>query len=78
MNPPKQEGICDKCGSELIQRKDDNEETVKARIKSYMEQTSPLVEYYEKKGVLKTEKVTKQNNHLGKEVAEEIIEEVKK
>ena len=78
MNKPKQEGICDKCGSELIQRKDDNEETVKARIKSYMEQTSPLVEYYEKKGVLKTEEVTKQNNHLGKEVAEEIIEEVKK
>ena len=78
MNKPKQEGICDKCGSELIQRKDDNEETVKARIKSCMEQTSPLVEYYEKKGVLKTEEVTKQNNHLGKEVAEEIIEEVKK
>ena len=78
MNKPKQEGICDKCGSELIQRKDDNEKTVKARIKSYMEQTSPLVEYYEKKGVLKTEEVTKQNNHLGKEVAEEIIEEVKK
>lgn len=49
MNPPKVEGICDKCGSELIQRKDDNEETVKARIKSYVEQTSPLVDYYEKK-----------------------------
>ena len=78
MNPPKVEGICDKCGSELIQRKDDNEETVKARIKSYVEQTSPLVDYYEKKGILRTENVTKENNHLGKQVADEIIEEVNK
>ena len=76
MNPPKEEGICDKCGSELLQRKDDNEETVKARIKSYVEQTSPLVDYYEKKGILRTENVTKKNNHLGKQVADEIIEEV--
>lgn len=78
MNPPKEEGICDKCGSKLVQRKDDNEETVKARIKSYTEQTSPLVEYYEKKGILRTENVTKENNHLGKQVADEIIEEIKK
>ena len=76
LHPPIKEGICDKCGSELIQRKDDNEETVKARIKSYVEQTSPLVDYYEKKGILRTENVTKKNNHLGKQVADEIIEEV--
>ena len=41
MNPPKQEGICDKCGSKLVQRKDDNEETIKTRIHTYMDQTSP-------------------------------------
>ena len=78
LNPPKVEGICDKCGSELVKRKDDTEETVKARLKSYFEQTSPLVDYYEKKGILRTENVTKENNHLGKQVADEIIEEVNK
>lgn len=76
MNPPKQEGICDKCGSELIQRKDDNEETIKIRIHNYMNQTSPLVEYYQNKGVLRTEEVSQRINHLGKDVAEEIAREI--
>ena len=76
MNPPKQEGICDKCGSELIQRKDDNEETIKIRIHNYMDQTSPLVEYYKNKGVLRTEEVSQRINHLGKDVAEEIAREI--
>ena len=51
--PPKKEGICDKCGSELVQRDDDKEETVKNRLKVYHEQTQPLIDFYEKKGVLK-------------------------
>jgi adenylate kinase len=51
-NPPAVEGICDKCGGELIQRSDDKEETVKNRIKVYMEQTQPLLNYYEKQGNL--------------------------
>jgi adenylate kinase len=50
--PPKKEGICDKCGGELIQRADDNEETAKNRIDVYNEQTRPLVDYYEKAGNL--------------------------
>ena len=41
------EAICDKCGSKLFQRADDNEETVKVRLSVYNEQTKPLVEYYE-------------------------------
>jgi adenylate kinase len=45
-NPPKQEGICDIDGSELYQRDDDKPETVANRIRVYMEQTSPLIEYY--------------------------------
>ncbi|MDR1168531.1 MAG: adenylate kinase [Heliobacteriaceae bacterium] len=49
--PPKQEGICD-CGGDLTQRKDDNEETARARFETYFKETAPLVEYYEKKGVL--------------------------
>ena len=77
MNPPKQEGICDKCGSELMQRKDDNEETIKIRIHNYINQTSPLVEYYQNKGILRTEEVSQRINHLGKDVAEEIAREIK-
>ena len=74
LNPPKKEGICDKCGSELIQRKDDKVETVKSRLDNYFNLTSPLIEYYESKGVLKTEVVSKSINKLGKDVAEEIAE----
>ncbi len=48
--PPKQEGICDKCGGELFQRADDNEETAKNRIDVYNNETAPLVDYYEKAG----------------------------
>jgi len=52
-NPPKQEGVCDKCGGELYQRADDNEETVKARLEVYNKQTKPLIDFYEKKGLLR-------------------------
>ena len=51
-NKPKEEGVCDKCGGKLIQRNDDNEETVKNRISVYNDHTSPLIEYYEKAGKL--------------------------
>ena len=77
LHPPKVEGICDKCGSELITRKDDTEETVKARLKNYFEQTSPLVDYYEKQGNLETEVVSKKINKLGTEVAEEVAKELR-
>lgn len=50
--PPKVEGICDVCGSQLVQRPDDNEETARQRIEIYEEQTSPLINYYEKVGKL--------------------------
>lgn len=74
LNPPKKEGICDKCGSELIQRKDDRVDTVKSRLDNYFQLTSPLIEYYQNKGVLKTEIVSESINKLGKDVAEEIVE----
>ena len=51
-NPPKVEGICDKCGAELIRRKDDAPETVQARLKVYHHQTEPLKDYYQKAGKL--------------------------
>ena len=52
--PPKAEGICDKCGGKLIQRHDDEPETVKARLDIYHKETEPLKEFYAKRGVLKT------------------------
>ncbi len=45
-SPPKQEGLCDKCGSALIQRSDENEETVRKRLVTYYDKTSPLIKYY--------------------------------
>lgn len=52
--PTKVEGICDKCGSELTQRKDDTEEIAKARFETYFHETAPLIEYYKNKGTLRT------------------------
>lgn len=52
-NPPKKEGICDACGSELYQRDDDSEATCRERLNVYAEQTAPLVDYYDKKGLLR-------------------------
>ena len=49
---PKKKDTCDKCGSALVQRKDDEEETVRKRIQIYKEETSPFVEYYRKKKML--------------------------
>ncbi len=51
--PPKKEGICDKCGSELVLRDDDKPETVQKRLNVYHEQTQPLIDYYKRKGILK-------------------------
>lgn len=51
-NPSKEAGKCDHCGGELYQRDDDNEETVTKRIEVYLDQTTPLVEYYTQKGIL--------------------------
>ena len=53
-NPPKVEGVCDKCGSNLFQRADDNEETVKNRLIVYHNQTEPLIEFYTKKDLVAT------------------------
>lgn len=49
---PKAEGVCDVCGSKLIQRPDDREEAIVERLKVYEKQTAPLIDYYDKKGML--------------------------
>ncbi len=52
-DPPKKDGVCDKCGGELYQRDDDNEATVANRLKVYEESTKPLIDYYQAKGLLR-------------------------
>ena len=79
LHPPKVEGICDKCGSPLKQRDDDsNPEAIKRRLEIYEEKTSPLVNYYEKKGVLRTETVSIAINRMGDEVAKDMVKLLKK
>ena len=51
-NKPQVDGVCDKCGGELIQRADDNPETIKNRLSIYHEQTEPIKDYYDKLGLL--------------------------
>lgn len=78
LHPPKIEGICDKCGSPLIQRVDDSDpDAIKRRLEIYEEKTSPLIDFYNKKGVLRTETVSTAINHLGNDVANEIIQGLK-
>ena len=67
---PKVEGICDICGSKLIQRKDDNEETITERLRVYHEQSRELIEYYEEKGLLYKVKL-----HARVNITEEMISE---
>ena len=50
--PPKQEGICDRCGQKLYQRADDSEETARNRMTVYQKQTAPLIDFYSRKGQL--------------------------
>ena len=78
LHPPVKEGICDKCGAPLKQRKDDSDpDAIKRRLEIYEEITSPLVQYYENKGVLRTEMVSLSVNRMGQDVANDIVKEIK-
>lgn len=55
--PPKVEGICDRCGSELTTRADDNEETIRKRLETYHGETEPLIQYYKNEGLLEEVKI---------------------
>lgn len=74
LNPPEVEGICDKCGSKLIQRKDDNEETVKNRLVAYYKQSAPIVDFYKEKGLLYSSEVSVKINKMAVDVADEVYE----
>jgi adenylate kinase len=51
-HPPQKEGICDKCGSKLIQREDDKEEAIKKRLEIYFRQTQPVLDFFRHQGIL--------------------------
>jgi adenylate kinase len=57
-NPPKQEGVCDKCGGAVVQRADETEEAITNRLNVYNEQTAPLVDFYKNEGMLLSVKAT--------------------
>lgn len=71
-NPPKTEGICDVCGSRLYIRDDDKEETIRERLRTYHQQTSPLVDYYQKKGLLMDFDGTKPKEVTTREILESL------
>ena len=78
LNPPQKENICDKCGHELTTRKDDNVETFKGRLKTYFDETSPLVNYYDEQNKLYSAVVSQSINKMGKDVTEDVIDYIKK
>lgn len=71
-NQPSKEGICDNCGGELLQRKDDTEETVTTRINVYQEQTEPLINYYTNKGIIINIDGEKPISEVSKDVVEKM------
>ena len=78
MHPPKEQGICDKCGAQIVQREDDcDEAAIQKRLELYDEKTLPLVEFYSQKGVLRTEEISEKTGRLGKEVTEDILQGIK-
>lgn len=73
-NPPREPGICDVDGSELYQREDDKPETVKRRIRVYLDQTQPLIDYYYERGLL----IEINGNHPIEEVTAELLNALEK
>lgn len=67
-NAPKTEGICDACGEKLVLRDDDKPETVQKRLTVYHDQTQPLIDYYQKAGILVTVDGTKDLNEVFKDI----------
>jgi len=69
-NPPRKDGICDKCGTTLITRPDDREEVVRTRIETYERQTAPLIQYYKDRGILREVYASGMINEISERVQE--------
>jgi adenylate kinase len=67
-DPPKKEGVCDKCGGELYLRDDDKEATIRDRLSTYHAQTSPLIDYYSTKGIVRKIDGTRSMEDVNKEI----------
>ncbi len=74
-NPPQQEGVCDTCGTGLVQRKDDNEDTIRKRLTVYHKQTEPLIQYYRDQELLRDIDGTKTIEEIRHTIADTIEEE---
>ncbi len=68
LNPPRIEGVCDKDGGKLLHRADDSEETIRQRLLAYEKQTSPLIDYYRRKGVLHEVDGNRRPEHIAREL----------
>lgn len=67
-SPPKENGICDLCGSLLFQREDDKEELVQSRLNTYLSETAPLIDFYKNKGILREVDGNKKPEEVSKEI----------
>lgn len=77
LHPSKVEGVCDKCGSPLVQRDDDTLERAKNRLEVYRKETAPVADYYEKTGALYSTLLSESANRMKNEVAKDVIEYLK-
>lgn len=78
MYPPKVEGICDICGSNLVQREDDSSiDSIEKRLEIYATQTMPVLEFYSKKGIVIVEEISERMNRFADEVCKDIMNKIK-
>ncbi len=77
LHPPKVEGICDRCGSELYQRDDDKLEKAKNRLEVYHRETAPVADYYKETGVLYSTMLSQSINRMKEEVSVDVISYLK-
>ena len=77
LNPPKVKGVCDVCGGELIQRKDDKEDVINSRLDTYYTETAPIEKFYEEKVLLYSTQISEKINRLADEVAKDVVELLK-
>ncbi len=74
---PQVENICDKCGTELVVREDDKEETIRKRLENYHNISENLIDFYQRKDILYTVKLNNESNKVSSDIAEEIQEYLK-
>lgn len=77
INKPKNGEICDDCNVELTKRVDDTEEKLKIRLNTFFTETKPVIDFYEKKGIVKNEEISISINRLGEDAAKDIVDFIK-